>query len=189
MLRLKNITKYYGKQIVLDQFCAEFEEGSTWGIMGNSGVGKSTLLSLILGLEKPDSGQIIGNQVKFSVVFQENRLCESFNAIDNIRLVTSKQYSKQEIKQSLIEVGITEYYDKKICEFSGGMKRRVAIVRAILASSDILIMDEPFKGLDKENKRQVIEYIKKNKKGRTFIFVTHAIEDIKVFNASLLELK
>jgi NitT/TauT family transport system ATP-binding protein len=145
--------------------------------MAPSGMGKTTLLRIMMGLEKPDSGKISGmDGLKISAVFQEDRLCEYLNPIANIGLVNSK-LTKDEILSALESFGLIECAYRRTSKLSGGMKRRVAILRALLAEYDIMFMDEPFKGLDTGTKDVVISEILSRTKGKTIIFVTHDIEE------------
>lgn len=178
-IKLCSITKQYDKNIVFQDLTITFLEGQINCLMGNSGIGKTTIMNLLLGITKPDSGNILGvNGKRFAAVFQEDRLIEHWDAIHNIKLVCAKQISQKLIEEEFRKVCLEEYKDKPVIDLSGGMRRRVAIVRAMLAPSDIIILDEPFKGLDEELKRKVIHYIKDKTKGKTVIIVTHDKEDV-----------
>ena len=146
-------------------------------MMAPSGAGKTTLLRILAGLEKVDSGQIEGLEgLRISMVFQEDRLCENLSASANIRLVRGKKPwgrdKKLEAKISKA-VGLGGCEDQPVREFSGGMRQRTALLRALYSEWDVLFLDEPFKGLDEETKELVIEYTKKQCFGKTVIFVTH----------------
>jgi len=170
---ISGISKKYGDNTVFDNFSARIEEKKTTFITGPSGSGKTTLISMLMGITTPDSGTITGVPALKSAVFQEDRLCESFNAVSNVRMVCDKRVKTSVIIEHLEKVGLKDSLSKPVSEFSGGMKRRVAIVRAVLAKSEIMFLDEPFKGLDNENKKLVMEYLKENTKGKTAIIVTH----------------
>lgn len=174
MLRVENISKSFGKNTVLSGFSHEFAEGRVTAVLGKSGCGKSTLLNILMGLFKPDDGEVIrGENVRISAVFQENRLCENLTASANIRLVTGKRFSKEQIAAELSAVGLAGCENKPVRELSGGMKRRTALLRALLAEYDLLFLDEPFKGLDPETKQIVLEYCKEKILGKTVVLVTH----------------
>lgn len=185
---IRNICKRYGEKTVLYNFNAVIKEGKATCIMGKSGSGKTTLVNLLLGLERPDTGEIKGMPENCSAVFQENRLCENFSALSNIMLALPDKTNKTEAEENLLRLGIEEIKDKPIREFSGGMKRRVAILRAVMAKSEIVFFDEPFKGLDEEIKQKTIDFIKEKTKGKTVVIVTHNSEDIKNFNADLIKI-
>jgi NitT/TauT family transport system ATP-binding protein len=184
---ISDLVKSFGDNLVLDRFSAEIKKGSITCFMGPSGCGKTTLINILMGLLEPDSGTITGVPHLKSAVFQEDRLCESFNAVSNVALVCGKKVAKDEIKTQLELIGIDDF-EKPVGEFSGGMKRRVAVVRAILAESDILFLDEPFKGLDEETKRKTMKYVKDNIGGRTVILVTHNIDEVEKFNGTLIKM-
>ena len=149
--------------------------------VGPSGYGKTTLLRIIAGLEKPDAGSVEGVPEQIGFVFQEDRLCEDFSAVSNVRLVTGKNMPKEEI--------VRHSLDKPVREYSGGMKRRVAIVRAVCYPAELLILDEPFKGLDEKLRMEVISYIRKYAKGKTVLCVTHEPEDAERLGGKNIEME
>ena len=177
MPKAENIRKSFHNKLVLNNFTHDFAEGKITALVGQSGCGKTTLLSILMGLIPADSGTLIGFDKPISAVFQEDRLCDNLTVSANIRLVTGKRFTKAEIEKELCEVGLDECAEKPVRELSGGMRRRTAIVRAMLAESEILFLDEPFKGLDSDTKRTVIEYVRKKSEGKTVIFVTHDKEE------------
>lgn len=186
-IQLKNLEKSYGNTKVLTNYSIELQENKITCLMGPSGVGKTTLLQILLGLIKADKGYIIGLDGKrVSAVFQENRLIEGIDAIHNIKLVCEKQVTVDRIEKELIQVGLTEYKNKPVVKLSGGMQRRVAIVRALLANSDLVVMDEPFKGLDENLKKQVIQYVINKTIGKTVLIVTHDKEEVELLLAELV---
>lgn len=161
----------YGDKKVLKDFSATFEYGKCTAIMGKSGCGKTTLLKALLGIVKPESGSIEGMPEKIGMVFQEDRLCEDFTALDNIKLVGDGK---------IVDLGVNLKMPVK--ELSGGQKRRVAIARAINYQPDLFILDEPFKGLDGASKEMVIKALKAENK--TIILVTHDISEAEAMGAS-----
>ncbi len=185
---VKNITKRFGDKLVLDGFSADFSDGEASFVVGQSGCGKSTLLNIIMGLLPADSGELDPRfSDRVSAVFQEDRLCEKLSAAANVRLVCPT--ADEEIITSLSEVGLArEDALRPVSELSGGMKRRAAIVRAVMADSRTVIMDEPFKGLDPSSKSRTIEYVMKNLRGRTLIAVTHDISEADAMNGKIFEI-
>lgn len=190
MIELKKVCKEYGGKTVLKDLDLSVAFGEVLCIMGPSGVGKTTLLRILMGLEEADRGfvtDLTGN--KLGAVFQEDRLCENFDAVANISLVLKKTVNNQVIEKELLQVGIqNEDWYKPVSKFSGGMKRRVAIVRCMLSDSSILFMDEPLKGLDEGNKEVVATYINEKRHGRTLLIVTHDKADIRRFQGKVIEL-
>ena len=186
-IELVHISKRFDDHVVFEDLNMVFHEGEIYCLMGASGSGKTTLLQLLMGLEKPDTGEIKGMiGKKVSAVFQEDRLIEHFDAVRNIKLVCDKQITEQRIESELTRVGIEDYTNKTVNHFSGGMRRRVAIVRAILANNDILLLDEPFKGLDERLKHQVIDYVRQMAVGKTVILVSHDKEEAQRLQARIV---
>lgn len=184
---INQLSKKYGDNQVLNHFTASLEEGSITIIMAPSGSGKTTLLRILAGIETADSGNINGMlNKKISMVFQEDRLCENLSSLSNVRLVCDKSISKQQIIDSLWAAGLAGSELQPVRELSGGMRRRVALVRAIMVPYDILILDEPFKGLDEENKRNMIHYTKEKCKGKTVIMVTHEESEAVLMGGKIL---
>lgn len=171
-LVLEHISKAYGEKTVLKDFSHTFPVGKRTCIMGPSGCGKTTLLRIILGLETPDGGTMSGRPERVSAVFQENRLFEDFSALSNLAAVCHHG-DKQVMADHLTELGLGDSLHKPVRTLSGGMKRRVAIARAVLAPGELVILDEPFTGLDKDTKEVVLTYLKHHTQGRTLIIVTH----------------
>ncbi len=188
-VQLLHISKQFEEKIVLNNLSLTFLEGTVNCLMGASGSGKTTIINLIMGIQRPDKGEILGcRNRRIGAVFQEERLIEHWDAVRNIRLVCDNNVTTEQVEQELQKLGIEDVKNKPVRNFSGGMRRRVALVRAILAPSDILIMDEPFKGLDEELKKQVIEYVKKNVAGKTVIIVTHEKEEAQLLAANIVTL-
>lgn len=194
MIILKDITKAYNSLPVLEHLSLTLEQGLRYCLMSPSGSGKTTLLRLLMGLERPDSGSIStssGRPYKdllISPVFQEDRLCEAFSPVENIMMSAGRSRKASQIRQELGRLLPEECLTRPVSTLSGGMKRRVAIMRALLTPSDILLMDEPFTGLDEDIKLQVIEYIKERQEGRLLLLTTHQEEDVALLEGLLLHL-
>ena len=180
---INNISKSYGSKIVLSGFSEVIPPRGTTVIMGESGCGKTTLINIILGLEKADSGEISGLPEHISAVFQDDLLFEDFSAISNVKSVCPK-LPKSKIADALLSLGLTKKdVNCPMRELSGGMKRRVAIVRAILSGGDLIIMDEPFKGLDHDTRRTVIDFVLQETQGKSLIVISHSPEEAELLNA------
>lgn len=164
-----NVTKRFEDKMVLEEFSLAVAPGETVALMGPSGCGKSTAGKILLGLQKADAGAV--NRPKhMGAVFQEDRLCKEFDAVTNIAMVTGDRKGAEE---ALGKVGLPKLGKKPVAALSGGMKRRVAIVRALLSDSDLLVLDEPFTGLDAVNKQQVMAYVKEKIQDRSVLLITH----------------
>ena len=188
---IKDLCKSFGEKKVLENFSVTFPAGSVSCILAPSGAGKTTLISIIQGFVKPDSGSISGNEVPMSAVFQEDRLCEDFNPVSNVRFSCGSKKnkkSKEEIVSCLTSLGLGDSLGKPVREFSGGMKRRVAIARALMAEYELLFLDEPFKGLDEELKVSVAEYIRASSAGKTVIAVSHDESEAALLGATIIKM-
>ena len=176
-MKIQHLCKSFDGRVVLDHVSLTLESGGTACLMAPSGRGKTTLLRCIAGLETPDSGQITDLPERIAYVFQEDRLCDGFSAVDNIRLVTGKALGEGEIRRHLEELGLAGSLDQPVRELSGGMRRRVVISRAVCFGADLLLLDEPFKGLDDEARQQTAGYILRHRGAAAILCVTHDRED------------
>lgn len=179
---LKNINKAFNGKKILNNISLEIPDSGIFGVFGPSGGGKTTLLRIICGLDKPDSGEIIGAK-KFSVVFQEDRLMPTMTALENVAAVSDEKTALEWLEK----VGLSESLHKKSAELSGGMSRRVAIARALAFDADGLILDEPFKGLEEELKGKMAELISEYAQKRPVILVTHD-ERLKKLACNFIEI-
>ena len=189
MIRISGLEKAYGEHRVLEALSMTMPSGETSCIMGPSGCGKTTLLRILMGLEKADGGVIEGIPEKKSVVFQEDRLCDDLSGQTNIRLVCPKK-DPSLIEEGMENLGLGESMDRPVREYSGGMRQRTAILRALFADWDILFLDEPLKGLDEKIKKVTAEYIRSRVRGKTVLCVTHDPGDVDLLGASrVIEMK
>ena len=184
-IKIKNVSKSFGPKVVIDNLSLSIEEGQGVVLMGPSGCGKTTLAHLVLGILSPDQGSIEGLSGRsIAAVFQEDRLCEQLSAIKNIQLLFKKEKPTAEIMSQFAEVGLSkESAIKPVCELSGGQKRRVAILRAMIANRDFICMDEPFKGLDKETKLNTMHYVKNHIAGKMVLLITHDEDEAEFFGS------
>ena len=176
-MKIQHLCKSFDGKMVLDHVSLTLESGGTACLMAPSGRGKTTLLRCIAGLETPDSGQITDLPERIAYVFQDDRLCDGFSAVDNIRLVTGKALGEGEIRRHLEQLGLAGSLDQPVRELSGGMRRRVVISRAVCFGADLLLLDEPFKGLDDEARQQTADYILRHRGAAAILCVTHDRED------------
>lgn len=186
---VRNLTKSYGDSLVLDRLSLDLESGRPCCLMAPSGAGKTTLFRILMGLETADSGTIKGlDGLSLSAVFQEDRLLEGYTVLQNIRLVTGRRYSADVLTGLIRQLLPEDSLKKPVSEFSGGMKRRAAILRAILAPADAVLMDEPFTGLDPDTKRRATRMINEYTAGKLLLFSTHSKEDAALLGAEILHL-
>src|SRR5216117_4329295 len=199
ILEMKNVVKYYGDTAVLNGISFSVFRGETKIIIGASGSGKSTILKLIMGLDKPDAGrifvegeeisksnerQLISVRQKIGMVFQESALFDSLTVRENVayrlyELRVDEDEIDGKVRQSLGFVGLEEAIDKMPAELSGGMKRRVALARALIGEPEIMLYDEPTAGLDPVTSRKINQLIieLRDTSNVTGIFVTHRMRD------------
>lgn len=185
---VRDVTMRYGEQTVLSHFSHRFSNGRAHCVMGPSGCGKTTLLRLIAGLEAPESGEIEGVG-KLGFLFQEDRLISHLTARKNVALVLTGRDADARAGAALEALGLSDSMDKPVRELSGGMARRVAIARAVLFESELLLLDEPFRGLDEQTRAQAAAWVAAQTAGRTVIAVTHDRQDAELLNADVFEMK
>ncbi len=186
-ISVKNLSKSFGPLQVLDRVSLTLDDERPYCLMSPSGSGKTTLLRILMGLERPDAGEISGlASLRISAVFQEDRLCEAFTPVENVQMVTGKSCTLKQLRSELARVLPEESIDRPVGTLSGGMKRRTAIVRALLAPSDLLLFDEPFTGLDADTRAKVISYVKEKRNGRMLLVATHQEQDVEALGAQLL---
>ena len=192
-LKIVNLSKRYDEKLIFDNFSYDFEENGIYIVTGESGIGKTTLLRMIAGLDKDFSGEITGGGVKnISFAFQEYRLFPNLSAIDNVIFANygkKSEAAENKAKEILLSLGFTAN-DLSLFphELSGGMKQRVSLARAFLRDAPILLLDEPTKELDDANSLLVKEMISEISKSRLVILVTHKAEHIKFFSATQIQL-
>ncbi len=155
-IQLCEVSKSFDGKPVLVNLSHSFPDGGISCVLGPSGCGKTTLLRILMGLLEPDSGRILGLPGRCSAVFQEDRLIEHASALANVRIALKRDFPAGRIAEALSAVGLADAMAQPVRELSGGMKRRVAIVRALLSDAPLLLMDEPFRGLDRATRERVI---------------------------------
>ena len=186
----KNVSKSFADKKVLDNFNAVFEEKKLTLLTGVSGSGKSTVLNIILDIIRPDEGDvIIDRDKKISAVFQEDRLVESLSLKANIDLVLDCKTKEETLESYLSSFCLSVPSNVKIRELSGGMKRRVSILRALASQPDILVFDEAFSGLDDATAKKVLSHVIENMKGKTIIASTHNEKLFSQYDYNLINVK
>lgn len=175
---IKNLSKSYGDKVIYDNFNLEITPNEKLVILGESGVGKTTLLNVLLGLTDFE-GEIQDKPNKVSVVFQENRLVPNLSVKDNLKLVASDV----DIEDVLKQFNLQGQGDKLPKNLSAGMARRVALIRAIIYDAPLVLMDEPFINLDIALKFSLIQKLNAmfNEKPRTVVAIMHDIAEAVAF--------
>lgn len=189
-VRISHVDKAYGEQQVLKDLSVTLESGAHYCLMAPSGGGKTTLLGLINRTVRLDEGSIEGVPARIGMVFQEDRLCDDYDIITNV-MITMRRYRDEAaawVRQEALSILPEECLTKPVSELSGGMKRRCAVLRAMLSGADMIIMDEPFAGLDEENREKTAAYILRKLNGRTLLVTTHREDDMELLGAVKIEL-
>ena len=172
-IEIRGLSKRFGDRVLFQNLDLTLPAGRITVLMGPSGIGKTTLLRILMGLETCDGGGISGVPGAMSAVFQEDRLIPGLSAVQNAALGCRRLPSREAVLGHLRAMGLTENLDSPVGELSGGMARRVAVARACLAPSDVIFMDEPLRGLDVENALRAIAHIRSVQGGRTVVAVAH----------------
>ena len=211
-IRFVNVSKYFGEKLILKDFSMKVQYAETTIILGGSGSGKSTILKLVLGLLKPDSGKIsvLGKDItnlgeedlgairkKIGMVFQEGALFDSLSVGENVayRMRETRTYDDDEIKRTVLAllklVGLEKTFDKFPSELSGGMQRRVGIARALVGNPPIILYDSPTGGLDPITGRNICELVMRLRdlEGVASIFVTHDLKSAMMLAGEFAEKK
>lgn len=183
MLRLENVTFAYGaEKHILRDFSLTIPDGGRVCLMGASGEGKTTILRLLLGLERPRCGVVsVPEGTRFSAVFQEDRLLPWKTALENAALFSDRETAAAMLTALGLGDSLHQYPDA----LSGGMKRRVALTRALCHPFDVLVLDEPLTGLDGETKTRCLAAIDGAVEGRTLLLATHDQSEAEKLHATV----
>ena len=191
-VKIKNLSKSFGKKVIFSDFSYDFGDNGVYILRGESGIGKTTLLRMIAGLDKNFSGEIIGGGTgNVSFAFQEYRLFPELSAIDNVMIASgdNSDADKIEALSLLSRLGFSAEDTSLLpSELSGGMKQRVSLARALMKKAPVLLLDEPTKELDPALCEKVCEMIKKCAEERTVILVTHKESDAKLLEGEQINL-
>ncbi len=188
-IKLENVSKSFGKIKVLTDVNIKFSSGKIYGLYGRNGSGKSVLLKIISGLYSHE-GKVLYDNVEYeklsSLPFLRGQIetpsfFPNLTGLENLRLLAKIQnrISDEEILKSLDIVNLLNEKDKRYSEYSLGMKQKLGIAQAIMENPDIIILDEPFNGIENATVKKLIEYFKRIKKDKIIIVSTHIIEDLK----------
>ena len=196
-IQIAHIDKSFGELSVLRDYSLTMKKGQRYLMMAPSGTGKTTFLRILTGLDNANEGTITGMPAHTGMVFQEDRLCEEYDAVCNIMLGMGKGKERNKykecaefgmnraqtveyIRREAVKILPEDCLTKPVKELSGGMRRRVALMRAVMSASELLILDEPFAGLDEENRLRSAEFLLEHLEGRTLLVTTHREDDVKL---------
>ena len=182
MIEFDRVGKRFGDKRVLDDFSFRFEDGHHYAVLAPSGAGKTTLLRLAAGLLTPTSGRVVRTPDTVSVCFQEDRLLPWYTARQNVALALPGGMQKdgaalREADKWLARVGLSSEENALPASLSGGMKRRVALARALACGANALLLDEPFRALDDAAHRDMLALIRTHAQDKLLLLVTHDERD------------
>ena len=186
-MKVNDVTVCFGTQTVLSHFSLCLPQSGVVALMGPSGVGKTTLLRVMMGLETPQSGTVERPE-RLAYLFQEDRLLPWLTALGNVEAVLPKG-EKAQAAEALRAMGLPKQaFGKRQSALSGGMRRRVALARMVCFGGDAWLMDEAFKGLDTDSKHQAMDALRGYAEGRLIVMVTHDEQDARYMGAHILHL-
>ena len=181
MIECRDLCLSFEGRVILNKVSFSLPDAGIFALMGSSGIGKSSLLKILSGLLAPDSGTIRGlDNLRVGIMFQEDRLLPWHTALKNVMLAMEHP-SQEEARILLDALEIGDSADAYPAVLSGGMKRRVALARAIAFSPDVLLLDEPFSGIDEQIKGRISPFIQKS--APLIIFSTHNVKDAGMMGA------
>ena len=190
---LADVTVRLGERDVLSHVTADFAAGCVHVVRGASGAGKTTLLRLLMGLVEPVSGSVTRPEgARLAAAFQEDRLLDSLTVSANVRLphggVRGPERARllDETRRALAAVGMAGLESARAGELSGGQRRRVSLLRAGLATSDVMYLDEPLRGLDERTARATMDWLLPRLEAKTVFWVTHSAEEAAALPAPVL---
>lgn len=191
-IELKNVTKEFDKVEIIKNISLEFETGKIYGLYGRNGSGKSVLMKLICGFSIPTKGKVLINGKDFNAkneypdnlraVIEKPSFFPELTGFENLKLLAKIQnkINDEEIIKALDLVNLIDEKDKKYSKYSLGMKQKLAIAQAIMEDPSILILDEPFNGIEEKSVEKITKFLKEEaKNGKTIIFSTHIKEDLE----------
>lgn len=201
MIDIENINKTIKKQHILKNVCLHIPEGKIYGLVGNNGSGKTVLLKCILGIYLIDNGTICingkqhtkrdGILTEASAMIEHPAFLSNYTGMQNLRYLYELNHKKNipYLKEVMEKVGLDPDSRKKVKNYSLGMKQRLAIAQVLMDDKDILILDEPMNGLDKNGVEEIRKlFIELNKKGKTILLVSHNREDISILCDKVYEM-
>ena len=189
MLKLDNICLSFEGREVLNNVCLELRHGERIALMGPSGRGKTSLLRIIAGLQKPDSGTVENSFRSLSFMFQEPRLLPWLKAWENVNLLLSdSEKTKEQAMELLCSFDLCADGEKYPAELSGGMQQRVALARALAVNADLYLMDEPFKAMDEKLRFDSVERSSRLVGDAAVLLVTHDIREAEAMGCKIINM-
>lgn len=202
MIEVKNVNVTIGKNEILQDISAAFETGKIHGLIGRNGSGKTVLMKCICGFMKPTSGEVfvggkqIGKEVDFApdtgVIIETPGFVPFYSGYRNLKILAGLNHKigKEEIEEVMRTVGLDPKLKRHVKKYSLGMRQRLGIAQAIMEKPKLLILDEPFNGLDKEGVEQMRSYfLELKKQGVTILLSSHTSEDIKLLCDTVTEME
>lgn len=202
MIEVKNVNVMIGKNEILQDISAVFETGKIHGLIGRNGSGKTVLMKCICGFMKPTSGEVfvggkqIGKEVDFApdtgVIIETPGFVPFYSGYRNLKILAGLNHKigKEEIEEAMRTVGLDPKLKRHVKKYSLGMRQRLGIAQAIMEKPKLLILDEPFNGLDKEGVEQMRTYfLELKKQGVTILLSSHTSEDIKLLCDTVTEME
>lgn len=191
IINIKNVGLVLDKTVILDDVCMEMEQGKIYGLIGRNGSGKTMLMKCICGFVKPTQGriavrnQVVGKDIDFpenmGILIENPGFIPHYSGIKNLKMLAdlNRKINRQQIEETIRFVGLDPQMKRHVQKYSLGMKQRLGIAQAIMEDPDILILDEPMNGLDKEGVEDMRTlFLELKKKGKTVIIASHSAEDI-----------
>ena len=184
----QGVSKSYDGRAVLRDVSFRADANRVTCFIAPSGGGKTTLFRILMGLETPDSGILIPERCRWSAVFQEDRLLLGRDARHNLRFALGKAYRETDASALLETLGLGDVGAKPVRDYSGGMRRRLALARALLTPSDVLILDEPFTGVDVRARYRCLDAVRRHGAGKIVLLATHTLSDAQALDAQIIRL-
>lgn len=201
-IEVRDVTLVIGKTTILKNVTASFESGKIYGLIGRNGSGKTMLMKCICGFIRPTSGEIIvdekkvGKEIDFpqnmGIIIETPGFIPYYSGYKNLKLLAGlrKRINSEGIKQAMINVGLDPKLKRHVKKYSLGMRQRLGLAQAIMENPDILILDEPMNGLDKEGVEDMREYLLQLKKqGKLILIASHSSEDISILCDCIYEME
>ena len=200
-IEIQNITKSFRGNVILNNISLEIKQGTVTGLIGRNGSGKTVLMKCICGLISPDSGSVFirGKQVgkdidipdNIGVIIEAPGFLPNFSAYQNLMQLAKirRKIGKAEVRAAIERVGLNPDDKKHVGKYSLGMRQRLGLAQAIMENPELLILDEPMNGLDKDGVKDMRQYLLDLKaQGKTILIASHSAEDIDVLCDTVCEM-